>query len=295
MDRTRRGLLGAGGTAVAAAFAGCGSQGASVPSLSETAGSAGDGTRFGYRRENVEIPRTPELVVARLDALDEHADAFPRSPRELTAREPSSEAVAAAVSVADASTFAFVGGARVYAGVDASAARGVLSERGEPVPETPPGVFEGEEWAAAAFDDAVVTAAAPRVRSAQARRQYVLAVRAAAAGDGERLLSASGPANRVVDALPAGQYVDVSPALSNVSFRSEAFGASVRGDRTVLARARLAATHVDPSKRNARLDTVEGWERRLAPDADVQTVTVVKEDRLVRVTGVVDTNDLEFT
>jgi hypothetical protein len=294
MDRTRRGLLGVGGSAMAAVLAGCSSQGPSVPSLSEAAGSGGAGTRFGYRRDDLEIPNTPELVVARLDALDEHAAAFARPPRALTARDPSSDAVAAAVGVSDAATFAFVGGARVYAGVDASNARSVLAERGDPIPESPPGVFEGAEWTAAAFDDAVVTAAAPRVGSARARRQYVRSVRAAAVGDGERLLSASRPAKRVVGALPAGQYVDVSPSLPDVSFRSEAFGATVRADRTVLARARLAASHVDPSKRNARLNTVEGWRRRLAPDADVEAVTVAKDGRLVRVTGTVDTSDLEF-
>ena len=265
-----------------------------MPSLAETDGSDGDGTQFGYRRDGLEIPSEPQLVVSRLDALEEHASLLPKPPRELTAREPLSDAVAAAVSVADASTFAFVGGARAFAGVDATRARDVLAERGEPVAEAPAGVFEGEEWAAAAFDDAVVTAAAPRVGSRQARRQYVAAVRAAAVGDGERLLSGSPPAKRVVDALPAGQYVAVSPRLSAVSFRSEAFGASVRGDRTVLARARLAASHVDPSKRNARVDAVESWDDRLAPDGDVGDLTVRKRDRLVRVTGVVDTADVEF-
>lgn len=266
-----------------------------MPSIGDAAGAGGGPTRFGYRAGGLAIPTRPEVVVARLDALERHASALPSRPRALVGREPVADAVAAAVDLADASAFASVAGANVYVGVDASAARTVLSDRGGPVEDAPDEIFEGEDWAAAAFDDVVVATAAPRVRSARARRQYVRTVRAAGVDDGERLLSASRPARVVVDALPAGEYLDVAPALSTVNFRSEAFGASVRGDRTVLARSRISAGHVDPSKRNARLDTVDGWRRRLAPDASVDRVSVEKDGRLVRVTGVVDTSALDLS
>ncbi|NHN43124.1 twin-arginine translocation signal domain-containing protein [Halorubellus sp. JP-L1] len=289
MRTTRRRFLGAAGAGLAAGLAGCSGGGPTVPSIAEAPGVAGSEFRFAYEATDVAIPRRPPVVLGRLDDLRDHGAHLADPPHALAGHEPLSSPVSDVVSLPSTTAYAKVAGARAFVGVDADAARSSLADAGEETTASGRPYFEGEDWAAAVTDDAVVEAAAPLVGSARERRQYATTIAAAVAGDEDRLLDVHEPSRRVADALPACQYVSVSPSLSDVDFRSEIFGVSVRGEQSVLATARLAADHRDPSKRNARLDVVDRWESRLTPDASVSNVTVLKDDHLVRVTGVVPT------
>jgi hypothetical protein len=289
MRVSRREVLGAGAVAVGAGIAGCGASPPSVPSIDDAPGVSAGATGFAYEADGMAFVRRPELVLGQVDSLAKHADQLAAPAQDLVAHEPLSTPVADAVDLSSLSTYAKVQGARVFVGVDAAAARETLEAHGEA--RTADGVtyYVGDGWAAALTGDAVVEAAAPLVRSADAREQYVRTIPRARAGDVDRLVEVHEPSKQVMSALPACQYVDLSPALSNLNFEAEVFGVSVRGEQTVLVTARVAVPRNDPSKRNARLNTVDRWESRLAPDASISNVTVVKDDQLVRVTGTVPT------
>lgn len=262
--------------------------------MSDAAGVAGGPTRFAYATEDVAVPERPAVVVARLDALESHAAALPAPPTELFGQRPLADAVREAVPPESPSAVAKVAGARAFVGLDADAARATLDDRAAASMRTDGGVraYRGDGWLAAIVGNAVVEAAAPLADSDRRRRQYVDAMARARRGDGDRLLQRHDAARRVAGVLPSADYATVRPTLSSLDFRSEAVATSVRGDRTLLATARLATRTNDPSKRNARLRVVDRWNRRLAPDADVSNVTVVKRDDLVRVTGTVRTANL---
>lgn len=294
MDESRRRLLAVGGAAAVGALAGCAGSPVEVPSMGAAAGVGGGPTRFAYAADDVAIPSRPQVVVGRIEAAASHGDALPASASELFGDRPLSAAVRAAVDVESLSAYAKVAGARAFVGVDTEAARATLEDRAAATTRTEAGVraYRGQDWEAAVVADGVVEAAAPLAGTERERRQYVDTLSAARRGSGARLLERHQPARRVANVLPAAEYATVTPTLSSLDFESEAFAASVRGERTLLATARLATPTNDPSKRNARLQVVERWADRLAPDAEVSNVTVVKRDDLIRVTGTVPTATL---
>lgn len=261
-------------------------------SVEDAPGVGGGPTRFAYASEEGLVPTLPATLVTRIADAREQESHLSASPFELLGHEPLSDAVAAAVDYESATAYAKVAGVRIYAGVDGESARDTLAERGTETTESDISVFNGEDWAAGATENAVVEAAAPLADSVELRRQYVPAVIRARRGTGRRLLETDEPTGRVASVLPAGQYVILHPAVSDFNFESEAFSASIRGEQSVLATARLARAGNDPSKRNARLLVLDRWNQYLSPDADVSNVTVLKRGSVVRVTGVVETSKL---
>lgn len=292
MDGSRRGFLAASAGTLAASVAGCFNSPPSVPSFEDAPGAGGGPTRYAYASEEGLVPERPSTLVARIDEATKHESHLSTDAFTLFANEPLSDAVSAAIDIGSVTAYAKVAGARAYVGVDTAGARDALAERGEERTAGDVTFYEGSDWAAAATENAVVEATAPLAGSTDIRREYVTAVVRARRGSGTRLVSAHAPMARVVGVLPACQYVILRPTVSDYDFESEAFGVSVRGEKSVLATARLASSGRDPSKRNARLNVLDRWEKHHSPDADVSNVTVVKRGRMVRVSGVLDTAKL---